>query len=444
MLNDTIVALATPNIKSALAIIRVSGPNSIETVNKIFSKDITLLDSNTINYGYIIEDNNKVDEVLLSVFRAPKSFTCEDVIEINTHGGIAITRKIIQLVLENGARLAIEGEFTKRAYLNGRIDMLEAEAINDMINATNEYATNIAINGLSKKTSSLIEEFKETLLNVIANIEVNIDYPEYDGVKEYDDQSLYEQLSIFKNDIDQIITSSKTSNIIKNGLNVAIVGSPNAGKSSLLNAFLEQDKAIVSDVKGTTRDVVEASYLLNGIQINFLDTAGIHHTQDTIEKIGIDKSLESIENADLVLLVIDNNKKELDDIEIDLLNNNKKVICVLNKSDLNSTKLVEEGILVSAKNNDLTLLKEVMLQKLDLDLNFASEKMFLSNTRHLALLKNISNSINNSLESLKQHMPYDLIVIDLEEAYDYLNVLQGSKYEETLLERMFSQFCLGK
>lgn len=443
MINDTIVALATPNMKSAISLIRVSGPESIAIVNEMFSRDLSKVDANTINYGYIMEDSQKVDEVLVSVFKAPHSFTAEDVVEINTHGGIVVTRKILNLLLSKDARLAQPGEFTKRAYLNGRIDMLEAEAINDLIEANNDRAADIAVAGLSKETTGLIQSLQQELLDIIAHIKVSIDYPEYDDVPELKNEEAKKHVIEFKTKIDNILANSKTSKIIKNGVNVAIVGQPNSGKSSLLNTFLEEDKAIVTDIAGTTRDVVEAQYMLNGININFLDTAGIRSTDDQIESLGIKKSYDVMAKADLILLVVDGTKTELDDLEKDILKKYDNVLLVINKVDL-KVQLPQEGIKISALNNKITTLKNAMVEKLDLDIDIDNEALFLSNTRHLALLNKTDASIQQALSSLEMNMTSDLVVTDLEEAYDYLNEILGKQYEKPLLDEMFSKFCLGK
>ncbi|MDH6604064.1 tRNA modification GTPase [Bacilli bacterium PM5-9] len=443
MINDTIVALATPNMKSAISIIRISGPESIELVNGIFSRDLKKVASHTINYGYIIEGDKKLDEVLVSVFKAPKTYTCEDVVEINTHGGIAITRKILNIVLSKGARLANPGEFSQRAYLNGRIDMLEVEAINDMVEATNEKATQLAMSGLSKQTTKLINEFKESLLQIIAQIEVNIDYPEYDDVKELTNNEIKVSLIDFKSEIMEIINNSKTSNMIKNGVKIAIIGRPNAGKSSLLNAFLEQDKAIVTNIEGTTRDIVEADYMLNGINLIFLDTAGIRDTDDKVESIGIEKSLQASNEADLIILVLDSNT-QLNDFERDLINkNDPRMLVVINKSDLNNKHEVD-GIKISALNNDIEELKHAIVDKLDLDVDLNNEKLFLSNQRHLALLNQVDDAIDSAIMALNDNMPSDIIVSDLEQSYEYLQELLGQKYQDSLLDELFSRFCLGK
>lgn len=444
MINDIIVALATPNMKSAISIIRLSGQGCIELVNEVFTSDLTKVAANTINYGYIVDNEKKYDEVLVSVFKAPKSYTAEDIVEINTHGGIAITREILNLILSKGVRMANKGEFTQRAYLNGRIDMLEAEAINDLIEARSSKATKIAISGLTRKTTKLIEQFKEDLLQIIAVIEVNIDYPEYDDVKELSNQEVKEHLVEFKKSISEILANSKTSNYIKNGIKVAIIGQPNAGKSSLLNAFLETDKAIVTDIEGTTRDVVEAEYVLNGINLIFLDTAGIRETQDKIESIGIEKTMKSIEDADLILLVIDASKDSLSEYENELIvSKQDNLIVVLNKSDLNNESK-QQGIKISALNNDIADLKEEIIKRLDLDLDIDNERLFLSNQRHLSLLNQVNQSIDSAINQIDLQIPSDLVVADLEAAYYLLQEVLNENHDDSLLDELFSRFCLGK
>lgn len=443
MINDIIVALATPNMKSAVSIIRLSGAGCIELVNEIFSNDLTKAAANTINYGFIISDDIKYDEVLVSVFKAPKSYTSEDVVEINTHGGIAITREVLNLVLSKGARMAERGEFSLRAYLNNRIDLLEVEAINEMIEAKSYKATKIAMSGLTKKTTGLIADFKEELLQIIAMIEVNIDYPEYDDVKELSNQEVKEHLGKFKQSIKEILVNSKTSNYIKNGIKVAIVGHPNAGKSSLLNAFLETDKAIVTDIEGTTRDIVEAEYILNGVNLIFLDTAGIRETKDIIESKGIEKSIQSMDEADLILLVIDASKGEYSSYEQELIDKYDNLIIVLNKSDLNiDTSL--DGVKISALHNDIEKLKTAITNRLDLDLDVDNERLFLSNQRHLSLLNKVNDSIDSAIQQINMQMPSDLVVSDLEDAYYLLQEVLNENYDDSLLDELFSRFCLGK
>ncbi|MDR1782084.1 MAG: tRNA uridine-5-carboxymethylaminomethyl(34) synthesis GTPase MnmE [Bacilli bacterium] len=444
MINDTIVALATPNMKSAISIIRLSGKDSINIVNNFTNIDLFRVKANTINYGFIIDENKvKLDEVLISVFHNPHSFTGEDVVEVNTHGGINITRKILNLFLSNGAIMAQPGEFSQRAYLNNRIDLIEVEAIADIIDAKSDKASALAMLGLSKKTTSLIDSLKEDLVQIIAQVEAKIDYPEYDDIEDISNNEFKDYLINFKNKIEYIISNSKSGKLIKNGIKIAIVGQPNVGKSSLLNAFLSEDKAIVTDIAGTTRDIVEADYSLNGIDITFLDTAGIRYSDDIVEKMGIKKSYQAIEKADLILLLLDSTKFNIDSFEKELIDSKKdNLIIVLNKSDL-SCNLDIDGIKISALNNDIEDLKNEIIKRMDLDINIDNEALFLSNERHLALLNQVKNNINDAINSLNLNMSNDIIIEDLEIAYNNLQELLGNNNAD-LLDELFSRFCLGK
>ena len=329
-MNDTICAIATSSGIGAIAIIRVSGEESIEIVNKIFKgKDLTKVSSHTINYGHIIdEQENIVDEVLVSIMKSPKTFTTEDIVEINTHGGIAPTNKVLELLLENGCRLAEPGEFTKRAFLNGRIDILEAEAVMDMIDAKTEVQRKMAINQISGKVSNLINDLRDDMVQIISNINVNIDYPEYDDVDILTTEILIPKITNLKEQIIKIIKESNNGKIIKEGIKTSIIGRPNVGKSSLLNALIEEEKAIVTDIAGTTRDIVEGQIKINGVILNIIDTAGIRETDDKIEALGVEKSLKIMEEADLILFMLNNNEELTKDIEmlLDKLNNKKYII----------------------------------------------------------------------------------------------------------------------
>ena len=332
-MNDTICAISTSGGIGAISIVRVSGDESINIVNKIFKgKDLTKVDSHTINYGHIVDKENIIDEVLVSVMKAPKTFTTEDIVEINTHGGIAPTNKVLELLLENGCRLAEPGEFTKRAFLNGRIDLLEAEAVMDMIDSKTETQRKMAANQISGKTSDLINELRNDMVQIISNINVNIDYPEYDDVDIITNDILIPKITKLKDKITKILKESENGKIIKDGIKTAIIGKPNVGKSSLLNALLEEDKAIVTDIAGTTRDIVEGQISINGILLNMIDTAGIRETEDIIESIGVEKSKKIMDEADLVLFMLNNNEEITEDL-IEL-----------------STKLVDKKYLVLKQN----------------------------------------------------------------------------------------------
>ncbi len=300
-MEDTICAISTSQGVGAISIVRVSGPESIDIVNKIFKgKDLTKVESHTINYGHIVENDEIIDEVLVSIMKAPKTYTTEDIVEINTHGGIAPTNKVLELLLENGCRLAERGEFTKRAYLNGRIDLLKADSVMDMLDSKNDLQRKMAMNGINGKISNLINELRSDMVQIISNINVNIDYPEYDDVDIITNDLLIPKITNLKDKINKILKESENGKIIKDGIKTAIIGKPNVGKSSLLNALLEEDKAIVTDIAGTTRDIVEGTISINGIILNMIDTAGIRDTMDIIENIGVEKSLKIMDEADLV------------------------------------------------------------------------------------------------------------------------------------------------
>ena len=315
-MDDTIAAISTAIGVGAISIIRVSGKDSIDIVDKIFDRNIKDFKTNTINYGHIVYEGKIIDEVLLSIFLAPKTYTTEDIVEINSHGGISVTNKILEILLENGARLAEPGEFTKRAFLNGRIDLIEAESIMDMINAKTETARKMAINGINGNLSKKINKLRDKALDLISNIEVNIDYPEYEDIEVMTIDDIKKFSKTLNDEINKFLKDSESGKLIKEGINTVILGRPNVGKSSILNKLLDDEKAIVTDIPGTTRDVVEGSIRLNGVLINFLDTAGVRETNDTVEKIGVEKSLSLLDNADLVLLVLNNNEKLTKDDEL--------------------------------------------------------------------------------------------------------------------------------
>ena len=339
-MKDTICAIGTLVGESSINLIRVSGDESINIVNKIFDKDLTKKQSHTITYGYILDGKEKVDEVLVSVFISPKTFTKENIVEINTHGGKTSVNKIMELLLTNGCRMAEPGEFLKRAFLNGRIDLVEAESVSDMISSKTDAARRMSMRGISHELSNKINDLRENILSLIANIEVNIDYPEYEDAVVVTKELVDEKIKYVENKIKEMVDLSKNGLIVKNGLNVAIVGKPNVGKSSILNALLGEEKAIVTDIKGTTRDIVEGSILINGIEVNLFDTAGIRETEEVVESIGIKRSIEKIKDSDLVLFVIDSSSDfESEDKQVlDSLNDNNKVLVVYNKIDIGNKK----------------------------------------------------------------------------------------------------------
>jgi tRNA modification GTPase len=454
-MNDTICAIATSQGVGAIAIIRVSGEDSIEIVNKIFKgKDLTKVDSHTINYGKIIDNNNnQIDEVLVSVMKAPRTFTAENTVEINTHGGIAPTNKVLELLLENGCRLAEPGEFTKRAFLNGRIDLLEAEAVMDMIESKTDIQRKMALNQISGKTSDLINNLRDDMIQIISNINVNIDYPEYDDVEIMTNELLIPKISNLKAKILKILKESENGKIIKSGIKTSIIGRPNVGKSSLLNCLLEEDKAIVTDIAGTTRDIVEGQITVNGILLNMIDTAGIRETEDKIEAIGVEKSLKIMNESDLVLFMLNNNEELTEDIE-ELLNklDDKNYLILINKIDLENkldrkklnldkTRIIELSI---KENKGIDLLKEKIVELFNIGTIETIDPTYLSNSRSISILKNCLNSINEVEIGLKNNMPIDMIELDIKNIWEELGTINGTSYEEELLDEMFSRFCLGK
>ena len=445
-MEDTICAISTAVGVGGISIIRVSGNDSIKLVNSIFKgKDLTKVDSNTINYGHIVYNNEIIDEVLVSIMRAPKTYTKENIVEINSHGGIAVTNKILEILLLIGCREAEPGEFTKRAFLNGRIDLIKAESVIDVINAETENARSLSVNNLTGKLSSIIREVKKELLALEANIEVNIDYPEYEDIEDITNEKAIRALEKITEKFDELIKESKTGKIIKNGLDVAIIGAPNVGKSSILNALLEENKAIVTDIEGTTRDIVEGRIVLNGIMINFIDTAGIRETKDIVEKIGVDKSLEKLNDADLVILVLDGSRK-LKEEEKELLEKvkTKNHIIFINKNDLNK-KLNIEGITGNAKEtNGLDDLKKAIIKEIESNTNINKDMTYISNARQLSLIKKADNSLKKALQGLKDNIPVDVITIDIESAKNNLGEILGENYKEDLLDELFSRFCIGK
>ena len=453
-MNDTICAIATSQGVGAIAIVRVSGEEAIKIVNSIFKgKDLTKVKSHTINYGHIIDNNEVIDEVLVSIMKAPRTFTTEDVVEINTHGGIAPTNRVLELLLEKGCRLAEPGEFTKRAFLNGRIDLLEAEAVMDMIDSKTESQRKMAANQIDGKTSNLINELRDDMVQIISNINVNIDYPEYDDVEIITNDLLIPKITKLKEKIKKILKESENGKIIKEGIKTSIVGRPNVGKSSLLNALLQEDKAIVTNIAGTTRDIVEGQITINGILLNMIDTAGIRETEDIIEAIGVEKSLKIMEDADLVLFMINNNEELSKDIK-ELLEKitNKKYLILINKVDLeskldrkelkvDSNRIIELSII---ENKGIDSLKDKIVELFNLNELETKDPTYLSNTRSISILKRCLKRVEDIEKALKENMPIDMIELDIKSIWEELGTINGSTYEEELLDEMFSRFCLGK
>lgn len=448
-MEDTIVAISTSVGEGAISIIRLSGHDALNIASKVFTKDLTKVDSHTIHYGFITSNNEKIDEVLVSVMKAPKTFTREDIVEINCHGGIATTNKVLEVLLENGARLAEPGEFTKRAFLNGRIDLLEVEATMDLISSKAESARKISINTLTGETSNLIKNLRSELVKIISNIEVNIDYPEYEDIEVLTNESILPDIKKFKEKLEEIIKKSEDSKVIKEGIRVGIIGRPNVGKSSLLNSLLEEEKAIVTDVPGTTRDIVEGSLIVSGIPLNIIDTAGIRKTEDTVEKIGVEKSLKIIDTSDLLIYILNNNE-EITEEEKEILEKtkNKKRIIVVNKIDLKTKlnkKLLDSYIEISVKENiGIDKIKDEIKRLFNIGEISTNDMTYLSNARSIALLKKSLNNINDAINEINNNNPIDIVELSLKESWNNLGEVIGETYTDELLDELFSRFCLGK
>ena len=450
-MNDIIVAISTALGKGAISIVRLSGNGCIELVNKCFKgKDLTKVESHTINYGYIINNDEIIDQVLVSIMKAPKTYTREDVVEINCHGGIAATNKILETMILNGARLAEPGEFTKRAFLNGRIDLVEAEAVMDLVNSKTEKARVQAINQLDGRLTGIIRKFRQELLELLANVEVNIDYPEYEDIEVVTIENIKDRVAHMKESLTNIIKESENRKIVKEGINVAIVGRPNVGKSSILNKLLGENKAIVTDIAGTTRDIVEGSISLNGILLNFIDTAGVRETDDIIEQVGVEKSIEQIEKADLVILVLNNNDEiNKDDEELIEKVRNKKYITVINKIDLDKKIDITEYNLENVIYTDtlsldgIESLKNKIIELFNIDEIDTSMDTF-TNTRQITLAKEALNVLNDVQEGINNNVPVDMVSIDIKRIWTILGEILGENYSDELIDQLFSQFCLGK
>ena len=447
-MNDTIVAISTAMGEGAISIIRVSGDDSINIVNSLFKgKDLNKVDSHTINYGHIIYNNEIIDEVLVSVMKAPKTYTLEDIIEINTHGSIAVVNKIMEILLLKGCRLAEPGEFTKRAFLNGRIDLTKAEGVMNLINSETELTRKMAINEVSGKVSKLITDLRNDIVGLIANIEVNIDYPEYDDIEVVTINKIKAETSKMKDKLQKILKLSEDGKVLKDGIRTVILGKPNVGKSSLLNALLEEEKAIVTDVKGTTRDIVEGSIIVGGVKLNLIDTAGVRDSNDIVEKIGIEKSIKLIEEAELVLLVLDASEElsEEDKFLLDKTKDKKRIV-IMNKEDLNkNNSYSEEVIKISAKNNTgIEDIKEKIKELFNVGAFLKKDLTFFTNVRQIALLKSAIEALEDVIKGANDNIEIDMIEIDLKLVWERLGDIIGANYTEELVDNLFSRFCLGK
>ena len=451
-MQDTIVAISTKLGVGAISIVRVSGANAISLVNKVFrGKDLTKVKTHTINYGFINNGKEDLDEVLVTVMRSPKTFTREDVVEINCHGSIATTLSIFELLIEKGARKADRGEFTKRAFLNGRIDLTQAESVMDLIDSKTESSRKLALSSLEGSLKKYIQSFRNKLKHVLANIEVNIDYPEYYDIEEITKEELKEVIIDLEKDLKNLVKKSEERQIIKNGIKTIIIGRPNVGKSSILNRFLKEDKAIVTDIEGTTRDIVEGSIIFDGIELSLIDTAGIRETDNLAEKIGVEKSLSLINKANLIIVVL-NSSEELTENDKFILDKvkDKNPIIVLNKNDLKS-KLTKEMLdfkhVVSTNTNTIDgidSLKEEIKNMFKLSEISEDDYTYLANERQLSLAKQALKSLQDAKVSLEKEAPVDIIEVDLKEVFDILGSITGESYSEELLDELFANFCVGK
>ena len=451
-MNDTIVAISTALGVGAISIVRLSGNEAIEIVNNCFKgKDLTKVESHTINYGHIVDNDEVIDEVLVSIMKDPKTYTTEDVVEINCHGGIISTKRILETMLTHGARLAEPGEFTKRAFLNGRIDLVKSEAVMDIIDSKSEEANKLALSQLTGTTSNMIKKFRDKLKQLLASIEVNIDYPEYYDIEVVTKEKIEKELKVMKEDLKKVIKESKNSTLIKEGIKTVIIGRPNVGKSSILNKLLEQEKAIVTDIAGTTRDIVEGEIYLDGILLNIIDTAGIRSTEDIVEKLGVEKSLSMIDDADLVIVVLNNNESlTKEDEEILEKTKDKERIIVINKNDLekkiniNSKELKNIVYTNTNSTEGIKTLKEKIIELFQLENIKSKDYTYLTNARQISLAKKAYQSLHDAEEGLKNDLPIDMIEIDLKETFDLLGEIIGETYSEEILDHLFANFCVGK
>ena len=450
-MNDTIVAISTTMGVGAISIIRLSGREAISMVNKSFKgKNLEEVATHTINYGHIYDNDELIDEVLVSVMKGPRSFTAEDVVEINCHGGIITTNRILETMLNNGARLAEPGEFTKRAFLNGRIDLVKSEAVMDLIESKSDEARKVALSQLGGKTSNLITTFRNTLKQLLSSIEVNIDYPEYYDIEVMTIEKIKEQVSKMKVELEKLVKESENTTIIRDGIKTVIIGKPNVGKSSILNKLLEKDKAIVTDIAGTTRDIVEGEIYLDGVLLNIIDTAGIRTTDDVVEKIGVEKSLSMIDEADLVIVVLNSNEElSEEDKEILEKTKDKTRIIVLNKNDLERKLVIPTYLknVVETNTNDyegITTLKEKIKELFNLEQIATKDYTYLTNSRQISLAKQAYKNLLDAEQAIEDDQPVDMIEIDLKDCFDTLGEIIGATYSEEIIDNLFENFCVGK
>ncbi|MEH6953939.1 tRNA uridine-5-carboxymethylaminomethyl(34) synthesis GTPase MnmE [Neobacillus drentensis] len=458
---DTIAAISTPMGEGAIAIVRLSGDEAILIADKLFrsigGKKLSEAATHTIHYGHLLDPKSGqvVEEVMVSVMRGPKTFTKEDVVEINCHGGIVSVNRVLMQVLTNGARLAEPGEFTKRAFLNGRIDLSQAEAVMDLIRAKTDRAMNVALGQMEGRLSKLIQRLRQEILEILAHVEVNIDYPEYDDVEEMTHKMLAEKAYFVRAEIKKLLQTSEQGKILREGLSTAIVGRPNVGKSSLLNSLVHENKAIVTDIPGTTRDVIEEYVNVRGVPLRLLDTAGIRETEDIVERIGVERSRQVLQDADLILLVLNYaDKLSLEDEQLFEVVKGMDVIVIINKTDLEQQidldkvrELAKEHKIVTTsllEDRGVDELEEAIASLFFAGTIDAGDMTYVSNSRHIALLHQSLTTIEEAIDGVEMGTPIDIVQIDLTRTWELLGEIIGESVHESLIDQLFSQFCLGK
>lgn len=456
---DTITSISTPMGEGAIGIVRLSGPQAVEIADKLYKGKHLLNDvpSHTINYGHIIDPESKevVEEVMVSVLRAPKTFTREDIIEINCHGGILTINRVLELTMTYGARMAEPGEFTKRAFLNGRIDLSQAEAVMDFIRSKTDRASKVAMNQIEGRLSDLIKKQRQSILEILAQVEVNIDYPEYDDVEDATTEFLLEQSKEIKQEINRLLDTGAQGKIMREGLSTVIVGKPNVGKSSMLNNLIQDNKAIVTEVAGTTRDVLEEYVNVRGVPLRLVDTAGIREAEDIVEKIGVERSRKALSQADLILFVLNNNEAlTQEDYTLYEVVKNEDVIVIVNKMDLEQNIDINEvkDMIGDTPLIQTSMLKQEGIDELEIqirDLFFGGEVQnqdmtYVSNSRHISLLKQARQTIQDAIDAAESGVPMDMVQIDLTRTWEILGEIIGETASDELIDQLFSQFCLGK
>lgn len=458
METDTIAAISTPIGEGAIAIVRLSGKDAVTISSNIFKgKDLNGVGSHTIHYGKIIDPKTKnvAEEVMVSVMRAPRTFTREDIVEINCHGGIVAVNRVLEIILSLGARLAEPGEFTKRAFLNGRIDLSQAEAVMDLIRAKTDKAMSVALNQMDGRLSKLIRKLRQNLLETVAHVEVNIDYPEYDDVEEMSHELLREKSKEVHEEIERLLEVSKQGKILREGISTGIIGRPNVGKSSLMNTLIQEKKAIVTDIPGTTRDTIEEYVNIRGVPLRLVDTAGIRETEDIVERIGVERSHQVLQESDLILFMLNNNDTlNADDLKLFEAIKDLNYIVIINKTDLPRKLDIDHVTEIAGKNRLImtSLLEEDGIDQLEqtiADIFFAGEietgdLTYVSNVRHIQLLKNAKQALEEAMNGMEMGIPIDIVQIDVTRTWEFLGEIIGDTASDGLIDQLFSQFCLGK